>query len=53
MLDLSRNPITEKSFDSLVNMLTKNQTLKTVYLNEITVKSKIAWSKINRFGDRV
>ena len=53
VLDLSKNPITEKSFDSLVNLLTKNQILKTVYLNDIAVKSKVMWSKVNRFGDRV
>ena len=37
VIDLSRNPLTEKCFDSLVNLL----------------KSKIAWGKLSKFGDRV
>ncbi len=32
LLDLSRNPLTEKCFDSLANLLTRNQVLKTVQL---------------------
>jgi hypothetical protein len=52
-VNLSNNPITEKSFDSLAALLTKNTTIKTVSLFNISVKSKMAWSKLSKFGDRV
>ena len=52
-LDLSRNPITEKCFDSLVALLTKNTTIKSVSLFDINVKSKMAWSKLSKFADKV
>ena len=35
VLDLSRNPLTEKCFESLASLLSKNQTLRAVYLNDI------------------
>ena len=51
MIDLSHNPITEKSFDALDQMLTNNKLVQEVILSDIQVKSGFSWSKIlNKHG---
>lgn len=45
--------MTEKCFDSLAALLMKNTTIKSVFLYDISVKSKIAWGKLVKFGDRI
>jgi len=53
LLDLSRNPLTEKCFDSLIALLNKNTTIKSVMLYDINVKNKLAWTKLKAHADRV
>ena len=53
IVDMSRNPITEKSFDSLENLLTKNKQLQQIILTESSVKSNFAWGRFKKFGNRV
>lgn len=35
VVDLSRNPITEKCFDALVNLLTRNNVIQAIILSDI------------------
>lgn len=53
IIELGSNPITEASFDALVNLLDKNRSLKQVNLTGIQVKSKFAWMRLNKFANRV
>lgn len=53
IIDLSRNPLTEKCFDSLENLLTKNKNVQQIILQETSVKSNFAWGKFKKFGNRL
>jgi len=53
LLELSDNPITEKSFDSLLELLRSNEGLVRVDLRGIKVKSKLALSRLKPFAERV
>ena len=50
VLDLSRNPITERSFDALEKMLNQNSTIQKVILSGIEVKNSFSWGRLKKFG---
>lgn len=50
VVDLSRNPLTERCFDALENLLNENKRLKCVQLDGTNVKSNFAWAKFKKFG---
>lgn len=52
-LDLSGNPLSEKCFDVLAKLLQTNSSIKLVKLLGTATKSKFAFSKLAKFGDRV
>ena len=52
-VDLSNNPITEKSFDTLIQMLNENKKIERIELKGISVKSKFALNKLRPFQSRV
>lgn len=52
-LDLSGNPLSEKCFDALAKLLQTNSSIKLVKLHGIASKSKFAFAKLSKFGDRV
>ena len=52
-IDLSGNPLTEKSFDAIETCLTTNSKIRQVILQNITVKSNFAWGKLKKFGNIV
>ena len=53
IIDMSKNPITERSLDALENMLVKNKQIQQIHLNDIGVKTQFAWNKFKKFGSRV
>lgn len=52
-VELSSNPITEKSFPALLKMLEKNKNIKRVELMNLKVKSKLSLNKLKTVADRV
>ena len=52
-LDLNSNEITERSFDSLVQLLTVNKAIKRIELKGLIIKNKFTLNRLKRFGDRV
>ena len=53
VIDLSGNPITERSFDAIETCLSANGRIKQVVLANIQVKSNFAWGKFKKFGSIV
>ena len=53
VIDLSGNPITERSFDAIETCLSANGRIKQVILANIQVKSNFAWGKFKKFGSIV
>jgi Ran GTPase-activating protein (RanGAP) involved in mRNA processing and transport len=45
-LDLSKNPITERCFDSLAQLLSVNKKIERVELRGMTIKNKFSMNKI-------
>jgi len=52
-IDLSGNPLTERSFDAIETCLNKNSRIRNVVLQGINVKSNFAWGKLKKFGNIV
>ena len=50
VIDLSGNPLTERSFDAIETCLSTNSKLRSVILTGINVKSNFAWGKFKKFG---
>jgi len=46
VLDLSKNPLTERCFDSLAQLLNTNKKIERVELRGISIKNKFAMNKI-------
>ena len=53
IVDLSNNEITERSFDTLIQLLTANSKVERVELKGLKVKNKFALNKLKKFGERV
>lgn len=53
VLDLSNNPLTEKVFEGLIQLLQVNKKLERVELKGLTVKNKFALNKLKAFASRV
>lgn len=53
IIDLSRNQLTEKCFDGLIQMLNINRTIQKIELRGISVKNKFSLHKIKAYLNRV
>ena len=53
VIDLSGNPLTERCFDAIESCLSANSQIKSVMLNNISVKSNFAWGKFKKFSSIV
>jgi Ran GTPase-activating protein (RanGAP) involved in mRNA processing and transport len=53
ILDLNKNPITEKCFDGLNQLLTKNKRLQRVELKGSSIRNKFQLNKIKQHLSRI
>lgn len=53
VVDLSNNPITEKSFDTLIALVQTNLKIERIEIKGIAVKSKFAMNKLRPYQSRV
>ena len=53
ILDLSKNPLTEKCFEGLLNLLSSNKKLQRVELKGLTVKNKFSLNKLKTVMTRI
>jgi Ran GTPase-activating protein (RanGAP) involved in mRNA processing and transport len=53
IVDLSKNPLTERCFDGLISLLQTNQSIQKVELKGLVVKSKFSLNKLKPVMQRI
>lgn len=53
IVDLSKNPLTERCFEGLVNMLSANKMIQRVEMKGLIVKNKFSMNKLKSVMHRV